>query len=131
MDGGEHLVGPGRHVLARHHEHRASEHPEADRVGGLGCRPDREYVDRPGFLGHAPFPVAAPYAVPEWNRRAEHATATLVAAFLTWFVQMLIWTRDVVIPQARVRRAQAVEAGRVHAAAGLEALRERAFQLEA
>src|SRR5437879_3775734 len=90
-----------------------------------------EWIELPVQRAPAPVAVPAPYAVPEWNRRAEHATATLVAAFLTWFVQMLIWTRDVVIPQASVRRAQAAAAGRVQAAAGLETLRERAFRLQA
>ncbi|HYT12060.1 MAG TPA: hypothetical protein VEL12_04645 [Candidatus Nitrosopolaris sp.] len=90
-----------------------------------------EWIELPLHGGPVPAPAAAPYVMDEWNRRAEHGTAMLAAAFLTWFVQMLIWTRDVVIPQAKVRQARAVEAGRVQAAAGLEALRERAFQLEA
>ncbi len=100
----------------------------------LGRRPRillGEWIELPLHRGPVLAPAAIPYVMDEWNRRAEHATAMLAAAFLTWFVQLLIWTRDVVVPQAKVRQGQAVEAGRVQAAAGLEALRERAFQLEA
>jgi hypothetical protein len=77
-----------------------------------------------------PAPAAVPYAMDDLNRRAEHATAMLGAAFLIWLVQMLIWTHDVVIPRARARQAQAIAAGRVHAASGLESLRERTIQLQ-
>jgi len=90
-----------------------------------------EWIEVPMHRVPARVPAAAPYVMDEWNRRSEHATAMVAAAFLTWFVQMLIWTRDVVIPQATVRQAQAVEAGRVQAAAGLETLRERAFRWQA
>ena len=90
-----------------------------------------EWVELPLHRVPAPFPAPVPYVIDDWNRRAERATAILAAAFLTWFVQLLIWTRDVVIPRALVRQEEAVEAGRVHAAAGLEALRERAFRLQA
>jgi hypothetical protein len=101
---------------------------------GIGWQPRvrlGEWIELPLHRTLAPASVARPYAMDEWNRRAEHATAMLAAAFLTWFVQMLIWARDVVIPQARARQAQAVSAGRVQAAAGLETLRERAFRLQA
>jgi hypothetical protein len=87
-----------------------------------------EWIEVP--LYRKPVAVPVPYAMDEWNRRAEHAAAMLVAAFLMWLVQMLIWARDVVIPQARVRQAEAVAAGRVQAAAGLHALRDRALQLQ-
>jgi hypothetical protein len=90
-----------------------------------------EWIEVPMHRAPARVPAAAPYVMDEWNRRSEHATAMLAAAFLTWFVQMLIWTRDVVVPQARVRQAQAVEAGRMQAAARLETLRERAFRWQA
>lgn len=90
-----------------------------------------EWIELPMHRAPAPAVVSSPYVMDEWNRRAEHATAMLAAALATWFVQLLIWTRDVVIPQARARQAQAVAAGRVQAAAGLETLRERAFRLQA
>ena len=90
-----------------------------------------EWIEVPLHRAPAPVLAAAPYAMDDWNRRAEHATTVLAAAFLTWFVQVLIWTRDVVIPRARVRRADAIEAGRVRAAARFETLRERAFRLQA
>ena len=34
-----------------------------------------------------------------------------------WLVQLLIWTREVVVPQARARQAQALAAGRKSALA--------------
>jgi hypothetical protein len=109
-------------VLIRSHRRAAGWQPRV-RLG--------EWVELPLHRAPARGHAAAPYAMDEWNQRAEHATTMLAAAFLTWFVQMLIWTRDVVIPQAKVRQAEAVEAGRVQAAAGLETLRERAFRLQA
>lgn len=60
--------------------------------------------------------VEVPYAMNEWNRRAEVAAAMVGAAFLTWLVNLMIWARD---------------AGHVRASAGLESLRERAIQLGA
>jgi hypothetical protein len=75
-------------------------------------------------LERAPARVEVPYAVDELNRRVEHAAAMLGAAVLTWLVNLMIWTRDVVIPGARARQAQVL-------ASGLESLRERAMQLEA
>ncbi|HSS93054.1 MAG TPA: hypothetical protein VLR46_03585 [Candidatus Dormibacteraeota bacterium] len=89
-----------------------------------------EWIELP--LRRTPAPAGVPYAMDDLNRRAEHATAMLGAAFLTWLVQMLIWTRDVVVPRATARQARAIEAGRVHAASGLESLRERTtIQLQA
>jgi hypothetical protein len=90
-----------------------------------------EWIELPLHRAPPPLLVRVPYAMDGWNRRAEHAAAMLAAAFLTWLVRMLIWTRDVVIPQARERQAQAMAAGRVQAVAGLEALRESAFRLQA
>jgi hypothetical protein len=89
-----------------------------------------EWIEVPLDRKPAAVTVAVPYAMDEWNRRAEHAAAMLGAAFLTWLVHMLIWTSDVVIPRARARQSEAMAAGRVQAAAGLEALRERALQLQ-
>jgi hypothetical protein len=90
-----------------------------------------EWIEVPLHRAPALKATAVPYAMDEWNRRAERAAAMLGAAFLMWFVQMLIWTRDVVVPQARARQAQAVAAGRVQASAGFESLRERAVRLQA
>jgi len=84
-------------------------------------------IHREPAMAHA----AVPYAMVELNLRAEHATAMLGASFLTWVVHLLIWTRDVVIPRARVRQAEAVAAGRVQAAAGVESLRDGAIRLQA
>jgi hypothetical protein len=75
-------------------------------------------------LQRTPARVEVPYAMDELNRRAEHAAAMLGAAFLTWLVTLMIWTRDVVIPGARARQAQVL-------ATGIESLRERAMQLRA
>jgi hypothetical protein len=55
-------------------------------------------------LVRTPARVEVPYAMDELNRRAEHAAAMLAAAFLTWLVNLMIWTRDVVIPGARARQ---------------------------
>jgi hypothetical protein len=77
-----------------------------------------EWIEVPLHRAPALEPPEVPYAMDEWNRRAEHAAAMLAAAFLVWFVQMLIWTRDVVVPQARARQAQA-RARQAQAVAGL------------
>jgi hypothetical protein len=90
-----------------------------------------EWVELPLYRAPAPTPVPVPYAMDVWNRRAERAAAVLGTAILAWFVQMLIWTPNVVIPHARARQAQAVASGRIHAAARLESLRERAIRLQA
>ena len=90
-----------------------------------------EWIEVPLHRSPALQPAAVPYAMDEWNRRAERAAAIFGAAVLVWFVQMLIWTRDVVVPQARARQAQALAAGRVQAVAGLELLREKAALLQA
>lgn len=89
-----------------------------------------EWIEVPLYRVPAPAAVPVQSAMDILNRRAEHAAAMFGAAFLTWLVQLLIWTRDVVIPQARARQAEAVAAGRVQALAGLESLRERAIQLQ-
>jgi hypothetical protein len=44
-------------------------------------------------------------------------------AAATWIVNFLIWTRDVFIPGAAARQAEAVAAGRVRASAGIASLR--------
>jgi hypothetical protein len=90
-----------------------------------------EWVELPLELAPAPAPARAPDAMQVWNRRAEHATAMLGAAFATWLVQLLIWTRDVFVPRARVRQAQAMATGRARVTEGLELLRERAILVEA
>jgi hypothetical protein len=88
-----------------------------------------EWIELP--LHPVPARVEVPYAMDEWNGRAERAAAMLGAAFLTWLVNLMIWARDVFIPQARARQAQVVAAGHVRATAGLESLRERAIHLQA
>jgi hypothetical protein len=88
-----------------------------------------EWIEFP--LHRAPARVEVPYAIDEWNRRAEHAAAMLGAALLTWLVHLMIWSRDVVIPRARARQAEVVGAGHTRATAGLESLRKRAIQLQA
>jgi len=89
-----------------------------------------EWVELPLELVAPPAPARGPDAMQVLNRRAEHATATLGAAFLTWFVQLLIWTRDVFVPRAQARQAQAMATGRARAAGGLASLRERAILVQ-
>jgi hypothetical protein len=101
---------------------------------GVGWQPRillGEWIEVPLHRAPAPAPVPVPYTLDEWNRRAERATAMLGAAFLAGLVQLMIWGRDVAIPQARARHAQAVAAGRVRAGARLESLRVRAIRLQA
>jgi hypothetical protein len=88
-----------------------------------------EWIELP--LHPVPARVEVPYAMDEWNGRAERAAAMLGAAFLTWLVNLMIWARDVFVPQARARQAQVVAAGHVRATAGLESLRGRAIHLQA
>jgi hypothetical protein len=89
-----------------------------------------DWVEFPIHREPAMASAAVPYAMVELNLRAEHATAMLGASILTWVVHLLIWTRDVVIPRARVRQAEAMAAGRVQAAAGVESLRDGAIRLQ-
>jgi hypothetical protein len=106
-------------TMLRSHRRHAGRHPRVM----LG-----EWVELPLRRAPALAPAPVPYAVDEWNRRVEGAMAILGAAFLTWLVNLLIWTRDVFVPQARVRQTQAVASGWAQAAAGLESLRERAIR---
>jgi hypothetical protein len=46
------------------------------------------------------------------------------AALLAWTVKVVIWSRDVMLPQQIARLAHAAAVGRVAARAGLESLRE-------
>lgn len=59
-----------------------------------------EWFEVPLHRTPAMQPAPVTYAMDEWNRRAERAAASLGAALLVWFVQMLTWTRDVVVRQA-------------------------------
>ncbi len=80
-----------------------------------------------------PAPVTVPViesAVDELNRKGAAAAAVFGPAAATWFVNFLIWTRDVFIPRAATRQAEAVAAGRVRANAGMASLRGTAGQLE-
>jgi hypothetical protein len=108
------LVGADILLLALLRSHRK----------GVGWQPRillGEWIEVPLHRASAPAPVPVPYALDEWNRRADRATAMLGAAILAGLVQLMIWTRDVVIPQVRARQAQAVTAGRVRAVADLAA----------
>jgi len=69
-----------------------------------------DWIEYP--LRREPARVEVPYAMEEWNRRAEHAAAMLGAAFLTWLVNLMIWSRDVVMPRAQARQARVLAAGR-------------------
>ncbi len=93
------LVGADILLLALLRSHRK----------GVGWQPRillGEWIEVPLLRAPAPAPAAVPYALDDWNRRAERATATLGAAILGGLVQVMIWTRDVVIPQARARQAR-------------------------
>lgn len=79
-----------------------------------------EWIEVPLRRAPALQPAPVPYAMDEWNRRAERAAAMLGAAFLVWFVQMLVWTRDMVVPHARARQAQAVTGFAVRAGKALD-----------
>jgi hypothetical protein len=71
-------------------------------------------------------PVAVPVtesAVDALNRRGGAAAAAFGPGAATWIVNFLIWTRDVFIPGAAARQAEAVAAGRVRASAGIASLR--------
>lgn len=92
------LVGADILLLALLRSHRR----------GVGWQPRillGEWIEVPLYRAPVPAPVPVPYALDEWNRRAERATAMLGAAILAGLVQLMIWTRDVVIPRARVRPA--------------------------
>jgi hypothetical protein len=78
-------------------------------------------------------PVGVPVtesAVDELNRKGAAAAAVFGPTAATWFVNFLIWTRDVFIPRAAARQAEAVAAGRVRASAGMASLRGTAGQVE-
>jgi hypothetical protein len=116
------LLGADILLLALKRTHRQAEDMQPRIMLG-------DWIEIP--LQRTPARVEVPYAIDELNRRAERAAAMLGAAFLTWLVNLMIWTRDVLIPGARARQAQVVAAGHVRATAGLESLRERAFRLQA
>jgi hypothetical protein len=71
-----------------------------------------------------------PYAVDELNERLSAATVTAGALAATWSVQFLVWARDIGLPRAEERLAQAVAAGRVETKVLLESVRETARELE-
>lgn len=70
-----------------------------------------EWIEYP--LRLEPARVEVPYALDEWNRRAELAAAMLGVALLSWLVSVMIWTRDGVISLARARTTQVLAACRV------------------
>jgi hypothetical protein len=69
-----------------------------------------EWIEVP--LHREPVMVPVPSPIDEWNRRADRAAAVFAAAFLRWLLELLTWTRDVVVPQARARQARALVACR-------------------
>lgn len=82
------LVGADVLLLALLHSHRK----------GVGWQPRillGEWFEVPLHRAPALALVPVPYALDEWNRRAERATAMLGAAILPALVQMLVWARDV------------------------------------
>jgi hypothetical protein len=89
-----------------------------------------EWMELPRLTIPAPEPVAAPYALDVLSRKLEGAMAVAGAALLTWAVHFLIWSRDVMLPQAAARIARAGAAGRVASRAVVESLRDIASQLQ-
>jgi hypothetical protein len=77
-----------------------------------------------------PVQTPVPYAVDELNERLSAATVTAGALAATWSVQFLVWARDIGLPRAEERLAQAVAAGRVETKVLLESVRETARELE-
>jgi hypothetical protein len=89
-----------------------------------------EWMELPRLTSPAATPVAVPYAVDELSRRLEAAMAVAGAALLASLVQLMIWSRDVMLPQQAARLAHAAAAGRGGSLAGLESLRDTASQLQ-
>jgi hypothetical protein len=89
-----------------------------------------EWMELPRLTSPAAAPVAVPYAVDELSRRLEAAMAVAGAALLVSLVQLMIWSRDVMLPQQAARLARAAASGRVGSRAGLESLRDAASQLQ-
>jgi hypothetical protein len=89
-----------------------------------------EWMELPRLTRPAATPVAVPYAVDELSRRLEAALAVAGAALLASLVQLMIWSRDVMLPQQAARLAHAAAAGRGGSLAGLESLRDTASQLQ-
>jgi hypothetical protein len=87
-----------------------------------------EWMELP-HLSRPAEAVVVPYAVDGLSRRLEAAMAVAGAALLTWAVNLLIWSRDVMLPQQAERLAHAAAVGRGESRAGLESLRDTAAQL--
>lgn len=88
------LVGADILLLALLQSHRK----------GVGWQPRillGEWIEVPLMRAPAPAHVPVPYALDEWNRRAERATAMLGTAILAGLIHMLVWTRDVLYRGAR------------------------------
>ena len=88
-----------------------------------------EWMELPR-LTSAAAPAAVPYAVDALSRRLEAAMAVAGAALLASLVELMIWSRDVMLPHQAARLARAAAAGRVGSRAGLESLRDTASQLQ-
>jgi hypothetical protein len=91
------LLGADAMLLSLMRTHRQAEELQPRIMLG-------DWIEFP--IVRVPARVEVPYAVDEWNRRAEHAAAMLGAAILTWLVNLLIWARAEVIPHVRARSAQ-------------------------
>jgi len=89
-----------------------------------------EWMELPRLRVPLTEPVPSPYAVDELSRRWAAAMAVAGAALLVSLVNVLIWARDVLLPQQPERLARATAAGRVQSPAGLESLRDAASQLQ-
>ncbi|HEY0830430.1 MAG TPA: hypothetical protein VGE99_04755 [Candidatus Dormibacteraeota bacterium] len=88
-----------------------------------------EWMELPRLTSPA-APAAVPYAVDALSRRLEAAMAVAGAALLASLVELMIWSRDVMLPQQVARLGRAAAAGRVGSRAGLESLRDTASQLQ-
>ncbi|MHB8590139.1 MAG: hypothetical protein ACYDA0_15045 [Candidatus Dormibacteraceae bacterium] len=89
-----------------------------------------EWMELPRLTTPVTQPAQVPYAVDQLNRKWAAAMAVASAALVAWFVQFLIWTRDVILPRQARRVARAASAGRVESRARLESLRDSAMQLQ-
>lgn len=89
-----------------------------------------EWMELPRLAPPAAEPVVVPYALDGVNRRLAAAMAVAGAALLTWSVNLMIWTRDVLLPREARRLAHAATVGRVESRARLESLRDTALHLQ-
>ncbi len=89
-----------------------------------------EWMELPRLAPATPQPVAVPHALDELNRKWGAAATIAGAALLTWLLNFVIWSRDVLLPRQAERLAHAAAVGRVGSREGLESLRDTASQLQ-